>query len=194
MHDDLRLVPLEQLEEPVGTQVHVEERELRPIAPRFREVGDLTGGEVVHRQHTMALGQEPVRHMRADEAGSSGDEVGDHASSSAGSGATSNGDRSPRARRDAPATAIIAALSVHSSRDGNWTPIPASAPAFSIRSRSRVLATTPPPRSTAFTPCSLAAAMVFDTWTSTMASWKEAARSAVSTTIAAAREHGVKAD
>ncbi len=55
--------------------------------------------------------------------------------------------------------------------------MPASSPAAARRARKRVFATTPPPSNTVGDPTSFAAAIVFDTCTSTIASWKLAARS-----------------
>jgi hypothetical protein len=83
----------------------------------------------------------------------------------------SNEDRSPRDHLADPAHAIIAALSVHSSSGGTSTRMPSAAPTSSIRSRSLELATTPPPSAIVGAPVAFAAAIVFDTCTSTIAYW-----------------------
>src|SRR6185436_1628867 len=169
VHHDLGMVPLEQRQEPLGADVHVEERELVAVAARLGEVGDPPGREIVDRDHAVALREEAIAQVGADEPGSPREQDRGHPSSSDGSAPTPRDVRSPRSIRQAPATAIIAPLSVHRSMDGNRTRSPASAPAFSIRSRNLVLATTPPPSSTVSTRRSRAASMVLATWTSTMA-------------------------
>src|SRR5215204_1451538 len=187
VHQDLGVMTFEQGEQALRTDVHVEERELVAVATRLGEVCDPSGRQIVDRDYPVALGKEAIAQVGADEPGSPGDQDRGHPSSSDGSAPMPRDVRSPRDSRQAPATAIIAPLSVHRSIDGNRTRSPTSAPAFSIRSRNLVLATTPPPSSTVSTRRSRAASMVFATWTSTMASWNEAARSAGSTSRPARR-------
>src|SRR5512132_1198056 len=181
VHHDIRPQPFEQGQEALSSNVHVEERELVAVPACLADVGDPTGRQVVDRDDPMSLGQQAIAQVRTDEPGSSRDQERGHPSSSEGSAPTPRDVRSPRSNLHAPATAIIAPLSVQRSSEGNSTRSPASAPAFSIRSRNRVLATTPPPSSTVSTRRSRAASIVLATWTSTMASWNDAARSAGST-------------
>src|SRR4029453_17259455 len=181
VHQDLGAMSLEQGEQALRTDIHVEEGELIPVASRLAEVGDPTGRQVVHRDDPMSFGEQAIAQVRTDEPGAPRDQDGGHPSSSEGSAPTPRDVRSPRSSLQVPATAIIAPLSVHRSNDGNSTRDPDSAPAFSIRSRNRVLATTPPPSRTVSTPRPRAASIVLSTWTSTMASWNDAARSAGST-------------
>ena len=76
VEDDLRPMSLEQRHEPVGAHVHVEERELLAVAPRLREVRDVSRGEVVDRDHAVSLGEQSVGEVRADEPGAPGHQDG----------------------------------------------------------------------------------------------------------------------
>src|SRR5690606_39290372 len=81
--------------------------------------------------------------------------------------------------RHQAAAATIAALSVHIERLGRkpWTP--SSTQADRNRSRSSELAATPPPKARPLAPTCWAARRALATSTSTTASWKLAATSAV---------------
>src|SRR5690606_18856151 len=87
---------------------------------------------------------------------------------------------SDRSRHQA-AAAIIAALSVHIARLGTKGRMPSSSHASTQRDRSALLAATPPPRTRPLAPTSRAARRALVTSTSTTASWKLAATSAVDT-------------
>jgi hypothetical protein len=60
VEDQLRPVPLEQRGEGVRSNVEVLEGELLAVGPGLAQVGDPARGQVVHRDHPPALGQEPV--------------------------------------------------------------------------------------------------------------------------------------
>ena len=84
----------------------------------------------------------------------------------------------PAVTSRAPRPAIIAPLSVHRQRGGMRSAIPAASARSVASSRTRALATTPPPRSSRGTPSSLQAATAFAARTSATASRKLAATSA----------------
>src|SRR5579885_2025304 len=101
------------------------------------------------------------------------------------SASMSSGSRSPRSRRQLPAIAIIAALSVQYLSDGATTRRPSSAAACVSRSRRRVLAATPPVSTIVETLNWRAAASVGRISISTTVSWKLAAKSSAATPTAA---------
>src|SRR2546428_5185423 len=161
MKHDLRPVSFEQGQQAFGAEVQVEERELLAVAARLGQIRDAAGRQVVDADHAVALGQQPIREMRADEPGAPGHQGGRHAVNLRfGSAPMSSDVRSPRESLADPAHAIIAALSVHRSNGGISTRSPAVFPLSSIRSRRRLFATTPPPSRTVSTPRTVAAAMV----------------------------------
>src|SRR5207302_9603158 len=71
--------------------------------------------------------------------------------------------------------------SVHMAGLGRTVATPSFSHASAVRSRRRLLAATPPPRHRAAAPTSAVAAAALATRTSTTASWKDAATSAVET-------------
>src|SRR5215218_7854236 len=95
-----------------------------------------------------------------------------------GSAPTSRGVRSPRSRAKLPAQATMAPLSVHRAGEGTSRRIPRSSDSAARRARRRELAATPPPSSTVSRPSRLATPTTLLIWTSTTASWNEAAMSA----------------
>src|SRR3954452_21248926 len=188
MEHDLGSVPLEQRQQAGGAYVHIEERVRLAVRAGIAQVRDAAGRDGVDRDHAMVFGQEAIGQVRTDEPGAPGHQDRGHgAKGRLGSAAMSNPDRSPRCRRAAPRHATIAALSVHSDIGGTRTCRLAAAPSATNRSRRRVFATTPPPISTRSTPVRRAASMVLVTCTSTIASWKLAARSGTSMSRPAAR-------
>ncbi len=119
MEHDLGTMPFEELLHAVGAHVHVEERELLAVVPALREVRDASGREVVDADDAVALGQQSIGEMRADEPGAPGHQDGRHdANPKFGSAPMSSDVRSPRASLAAPTHAIIAALSVQRFGDG----------------------------------------------------------------------------
>src|SRR5439155_20766579 len=96
---------------------------------------------------------------------------------SVGEAPSDHGDGPSWARRQAPAPAIMAPLSVQKARLGRWQASPSDSQAATRRARRRELAATPPPMPTRSTPSPRAASRVLSTNTSTTASWKEAATS-----------------
>jgi hypothetical protein len=72
-------MPFEERADALVTDVHVVERELLAVAAGLPEVRDATGGEVINRHDAMALGQESVAEMRADEPRPARDEDDAHA-------------------------------------------------------------------------------------------------------------------
>src|SRR5438093_11500326 len=110
MHHHLGTVPLEQRAKAFAADVHVVEGEVLAVAPGLGEVGDPSGGEVVHGDDPMSLGQQAVRKMRADKPRTARYQDGGHAdrerstgtgwsSRRPGSAPTSSGVRSPRTSR-----------------------------------------------------------------------------------------------
>src|SRR5579875_1951902 len=97
---------------------------------------------------------------------------------SSGSAPSARPSSAPAASRRAPASAIIAALSVQNSNRGKSTSTPASAPSAAIRSRSRVFAETPPETTTRSAPVTASASAVASRSMSTSASCTLAVRSA----------------
>src|SRR5581483_3378281 len=97
---------------------------------------------------------------------------------SSGSAPKARPSSAPAASRRAPASAIIAALSVQNSNRGKSTSTPASAPSAAIRSRSRVFADTPPETTTRSAPVTASASAVASRSMSTSASCTLAVRSA----------------
>ncbi len=87
---------LEQRQQALGADVHVEERELRAVAARLGQVRDPAGGQVVHGHHPVALGQQAVAQVRSDEARPTGDQRRRHASTNEGSAPTPSEVRSPQ--------------------------------------------------------------------------------------------------
>ena len=98
VHDHVWAVTLEQRDQALGPDVHVEERELLAVAARFAEVRDAPRREVVHRDHPVLFGQQAVAEVRPDEPGAAGDQ--DRAQrGSPGSAPASSGVRSPASSR-----------------------------------------------------------------------------------------------
>src|SRR6185369_12026245 len=90
---------------------------------------------------------------------------------------TSRPSSAPRARRGAPASAIIAALSVQNTGRGKRTSTPIAEAASLMRVRSRRFAATPPDTTRRSTPVVTSASTVVPTSMSTSASWRLAATS-----------------
>src|SRR5579875_3839760 len=73
MVDHLRLAALHQADEVLRAHVYLVEVEAPgPCRPRLSQVGERTGGKVVHHLHAVAFGEQPVDERRADEACSPG--------------------------------------------------------------------------------------------------------------------------
>ena len=99
MKDDLRLVPLEDRGQPVGTDVNVVEAELLAVGARFDQVADPAARKVVDGDNAFAFRKEALAQVRPDEPRPPGDERGGHASANPGDAATARPVVSPRASR-----------------------------------------------------------------------------------------------